>query len=605
MPFPFQREKKEKTDISRPALWKRLFQRRVLLQICLAGIIIALISWGALLFFLKYSGRSLFPSGSAGGESVFFRKLRDYDRAAGSPAAAGPADTESFSRLLDEIEKNALGVESHLSVLKRRRDLAAGASGSAAGHSWSGNAAALAAYRVSAERAAALFPHSGPLAALAAEGMIRSAIKDNAGLVPPLPEDEAGKLAEYAAVMGEDSRLKPAALSIYVLSGALSDPAQALTVLDGEALLQAAAEHRRFRGRESLVVDAAILAVLKKNAPVALERLKPLLEQTSGGNSGAALRLGAELIYDFGDPNKAAELFARSGDDRSISRQADSLVLAGRTDAARSLWTVLTSVSSGGLPTARDIRIRSLYNLAASTGDAEEATSVLERLFALDGKHLFGAIRYTRLLPAPRAIAILEDTSMPEWEALADLELLRRRLENWPIDRIIPETWLLINRHPGAEELYRWAGYYFVFQRRYYELPPLLRAAERNGFTGSWLDLQRAFEHIRQGRFGEAEGILLAIVAVQEAEISWEIYANLGRLMEAKRAYTTALEQYETAAAHVQEKTAAAKIQLHIARCLRALGQESESLRVLEYAQTLDSGNISVRLELDRGERFR
>jgi tetratricopeptide (TPR) repeat protein len=576
-----------------------------LLQTCLAGVIITLITGGMLAFFVKYSGRNNFFSGDTAEESAFFRKMRDYDRIAESLPAAGPADTERLIRLLDELEKHALGVESHLSVLKRRRALAVGGAGSAAGRSWSGNAAALAAYRVSSERAAAFFPHSEPLAALAAEGVIRSALRENAGASLSLQEASAGKLREYAAVMSGNPRFSPAALTVCVLSGDMADPARALTVPGGEALLQAGAEHRRFRGRESLILDAAILAVLKKDAPGALERIRPLLEQPAEGkNAGAALRLGAELLYDFGDPERAAELFARSGDDRSIARQADALVLAGRTNAARGLWTVLAAPSaggiSGGLPPSRDIRIRSLYNLAASAGSADEEAAALERLLTLDREHLFGVIRYTRLLPALRAIAILEDSALPDREALADLELLRRRREGWPIDRTVPETWLLINRHPETEGLYQWAGYYFVFQRRYYEVPPLLRAAERKGFTGSWLDLQRAMDHIRQGRLDEAEGILTAI---PNTDASWETHANLGRLLEAKRSYTAALESYETAAAKVRKKTEAAKVQLRIARCLRALGQERESLRVLEYAQSLDSENLTIRLERERVEQ--
>jgi tetratricopeptide (TPR) repeat protein len=580
------------------------------LQTCLAGIIITLITGGALAALIKYSGRSLFLPQDAEEEGVFFRKLREYDRAVESLPRAGPLDAEGLTRLLNELEKNALGVESHLSVLKRRRALAAGYAGradSASGRSWSGSSAALAAYLASSARAAAFFPHSEPLAAIAAEAMTRSAQRENAGVSPFLSGAAADTARRYAAVIGEDIRLAPAALSVYVLSGDMASPGQALAVPGGEALLAAASEHRRFRGRESLILDAAILAVLKNNAPGALERLKPLLEQPAqGGRAGAAPRFGAELLYDFGDPERAAELFARFGDDRSISRHADALVLAGRKDAARNLWTVLAAPALPGSTrgVSPDIRIRSLYNLAAAAGSADEEAAVLERLLALDGEHLFGVIRYTRLLPAPRAAAILEDSALPEKEALADLELLRRRREGWSIDRTVPETWLLINRHPEAEAVYQWAGYYFVLQRRYYEVPPLLRAAERNGFTGSWLNLQRALEHIRQGRLDEAEGILKAAGTLTAAPAaSWEINANLGRLLEAKRSYTAALESYETAASMVRKNTDAAKIQLRIARCLRALGRERESLRVLEYAQTLDSGNLNIRLERERVEQ--
>ncbi|MDR0387030.1 MAG: hypothetical protein LBH57_03245 [Treponema sp.] len=599
--------RKRKREESRPHKAKQpLFPARVLLQTCLAGVVITLITGGALAALIAYSGRSPFSPSQAAEEGVFFRKLRDYDRAAGSLPAADPGDTERLTRLLDELEKNALGVESHLSVLKRRRALAAGVTGPTAGRSWSGSDAVLAAYRLSATRAAAAFPHSGPLAAVAAEAVTRSTLRENAAAAPPFSGVTAERVEHYAVVMGEDARFAPAAFSVYVLSGGMATPDQALAVPGGEALFQATAEHRRFRGRESLILDAAVLAVLKNNAPQALERIGPLLEQQNG-NAGTAVRFGAELFYDFGDPRRAAELFARFGDDRGVARRADALVLAGQKDAARNLWAVLAAPAlpdmvseetPGGLPADRDIRIRSLYNLASTAVSADEEAAALERLLTLDREHLFGVIRYTRLLPAPRAIAILEDSSLPAREALADMELLRRRQEGWPIDRTVPETWLLINRHPEAEALYQWAGYYFVLQRRYHEIPPLLRASERNGFTGSWLNLQRALEHIRQGRLDEAERLLRTA-----AGASWEVHANLGRLLEAKRSYTAALESYETAASMVREKPDAGKIQLRIARCLRALGRERESLRVLEYAQTLDNDNLTIRLERERIEQ--
>jgi tetratricopeptide (TPR) repeat protein len=429
-------------------------------------------------------------------------------------------------------------------------------------------------------------------------------MRETAGASPLFSGVSADRVRQYADVLGGDPRLAPAALSVYVLSGGMGNPGQALAVPGGEALLTAGAEHQRLQGRESLILDAAVLAVLKGDTAGALERLRPLLEKPADwGNPGKPLRFGAELLYDFGDPERAAELFSRFTDDRSIARQADALVLAGRKDAARSLWTVLTASPggpSGGPSTARDILIRSFYNLAASANSAAEETAALDRLLTLDREHLCGVVRYTRLLPASRAVAILEGSSLPKWEALADLELLRRRQEGWSIDRTVPETWLLINRHPEAETLYQWAGYFFVLQRRYYEIPPLLRAAERNSLTGSWLDLQRALEHIRRNRFDEAEEILKA---VSSDAGSWEVNANLGRLLEAKRSYSSALESYEIAASLVREKTDGAKIQLRIARCLRALGRERESLKVLEYAQTLDGGNLNIRLERERVEQ--
>jgi tetratricopeptide (TPR) repeat protein len=563
-----------------------------------------------LAFFVKHSGQSFFLYRNIPEEGVFSRKLREYDQAVENSTAG---DGERLTGLLDDLEKTALGVESHLSVLKRRRAWAVGSGGSGAGRSWSGSDDALAAYKSSAVRAAAAFPYSGPLAAVAAEAVTRAALRESAGVSPPLSGVIADEVRRYAAAMSGDPRLAPLALGAYVLSGDMADPGTAVAIPNGEALLQAGAERRR--GRESLILNAAILAVLKNDAQAALERLAPLLEQPAGsGNPGEALRFGAELLYDFGDPQRAADLFARFGDDRGISRRADALVLAGQKDAARNIWAVLSapdlpgpppelpSPSEGSRTARQDIRIRSLYNLAAAAKDRDEEAAALERLLALDREHLFGMIRYTRLLPASRAVVILEDSVMIGPEPLADLELLRRRREVWTIDRTIPETWLLINRHPETEALYQWAGYYFAFQRRYYEIPPLLRAADRKGFTGSWLNLQRALEHIREGRL-DAAAELLKDGSRARAGGSWETSANLGRLLEARRSYTAALESYERAAALVRKNTDAAKIQLGIARCLRALGQERESLRVLNYAQTLDSGNLTIRLERERLEQ--
>jgi tetratricopeptide (TPR) repeat protein len=559
---------------------------------------------------MRYSGLNLFPPRELAEEGVFFQKLRNYDQAAENPSVTGQ-DAGQLIRLLDELEKIALGVESQLSVLKRRRALAvgyAGVAGSGAGRSWSGSDAALDAYRASAERVAASFPHSESLAAVAAEAATRSALRENSAVSPPLSGVIGDKVRQYATVMGADPRFAAVALSAYVLAGDMATPGRALSIPGGEELLLTAVERRGFQGWESLLLDAAILAVLKNDAPRALERLTPLLEQAEkSGIAEAVPRFEAELLYDAGEFERAADLFARLGDDWSMSRRADALVLAGRKDVARSLWTVLAApeVSGGSSSSSRDIRIRSLYNLAATAPDAKEETATLERLIALDREHLFGIIRYTRLLPALRAITILEDSTLADREALADLELLRRHQENWPMDRTVPETWLLINRHAESEALYQWASYYFAFQRRYYEIPPLLRATERKGFTGSWLKLQEALEHLRQGRFNEAEKILTDEGAGGDSTVSdsWEVHANLGRLLEAKRSYMMALKSYETAASIVQENKDAAKIQWRISRCLRALGQDRESLKVLEYAQTLDKENLTIRLERERVEQ--
>jgi hypothetical protein len=576
---------------------------QTLLLSCLAGVIITLIVGGSLGALAEYSGRPLFPPRGITEGGLFFRKLQDYDRSLGGlPGAERPA-AEQLSLLLDDLEKNALGVESHLSVLKRRRTLVRGGIGPEYD-------APLAAYRASAVRAATLFSHSEPLAAVAAEALTLSALRDQPS--PTLSGVIAGRVKEYGAVTGSDPRLAPLAFSVYVLAGDMGSPEKALTIPQGEQLLASVTGNAANTGRlsrNSLILDAAILRLLRKDPAGTMDQIRPLIDQAPGSAAKAsetAVRFAAELYYDYSDLGgssgleRSAELFAQFTDDMSIARRADALWLSGSRDQARRLWSVLAAPGSAGRPTGDpSILIRSLYNLGATAANAAEETAFLERLLGLNREHLYGVLRYTRLLSTARAIAILEDSGLAQQEALADLELLRRRQEGWPIDRVIPETWLLLNRHPQDATLYQWAGDYFDLQRRYDEIPHLLRTAERNGIEGSWLTLHRGLEYIRSGRVEDAER-LYKTIPVNEA--AWEINANLGRLMEAKQSYTSALEYYENAGIKVKKNTDAAVIQLRIARCLRALGREQESRRVLEYAQTLDKDNLNIRLELERSE---
>jgi tetratricopeptide (TPR) repeat protein len=183
---------------------------------------------------------------------------------------------------------------------------------------------------------------------------------------------------------------------------------------------------------------------------------------------------------------------------------------------------------------------------------------------------------------------------------LLDLELLRRRLEQWELPRSVAETWMLLGRHPGDERLYQWGAYFFERQRQYNETALLLNQSRMNGINGPWLGLHEAIARIREGRLNEAEALLQA-VSIDDAD--WQVSANLGLLQESRRAVSDALKSYETASSLVKDNADAAKIQLRIARCLRSLGRDQEIRRVLEYAQDLDPDNLNVRLELHRLER--
>jgi tetratricopeptide (TPR) repeat protein len=178
-----------------------------------------------------------------------------------------------------------------------------------------------------------------------------------------------------------------------------------------------------------------------------------------------------------------------------------------------------------------------------------------------------------------------------------DLELLRRRREAWPVDRIIAETRLLLGRHPEEEGLYQWGAYFFDYQRRYEETVQLLKNAGYHHLDGYWADLHKALALIREGKLNEGEELLKTIPG--SAGI-WQAPANIARVLEARRAPAAALEYYEIAAAMVKNGKAAAGIQLRIVQCLQALGRSPESRRILEYALDLDPENLNARMELRR-----
>jgi tetratricopeptide (TPR) repeat protein len=546
------------------------------------------------------SGGGFFPTRNISEEDTFYRDLRQYDALlAGSPA---PENPEPFNLMLDRLEKNALGVESHLAVLKRRRALAFG------------NPRFYPPYQQAARRAAAAFPYSQPLAAAALEALLR----EN----PGADKKQTEEMKDYAGRISE-SRLMPLVLAGHILSGGMKDPAAAASLPNLEALftltLPLLPGERFRRENEGLLLDLTILRTLEGDLSGAGARLADLLLPSPEGEPAApeTLRFAAEFFYNYGNPRRAAELFARFSDPGSLSREADALWLADLPGGARNIWTVLAAPQGpeqAGIDP--EIRARSLYNLAASAPDKPEETAHLNRLLAEgrlltsagngllspssggrgESSYLYGIIRYTRLVDGLRARAILEEGELRK-HPLLDLELLRRRSETWPVDRTIAETWLLLGRHPEDERLYQWGAYFFDYQRYYEETAQLLKVAGYHGITGPWADLHTGLSMIREGKLTEGEEQLKTIPA---AAGMWQAPANIARVLEARRSASAALEYYETAAALVKNRKAAAGIQLRIARCLRTLGRERESRRVLEYALDLDPENLNARLELRR-----
>jgi hypothetical protein len=526
-------------------------------------------------FLRLYSGGLFFDRWKRAREidgGTFSRELRRYDAILAEGRAPDP---EALSPLLDRLEQGALGVESRLSVLKRRRNLAL-------------SHGAVKDYGEAALRAAAAFPFSEPLAALAAEALILEE--------PRLDDDRKARLRQYGALLS-DPRFLPLALGLYILAGDMQNPARASAIPRGEALLDSAIS--RFRGEKQaeFLIDACILR-LPGDTEGAGALIIRLLQNPEAPEK--AYRFAAEYFYDHGNPLRAAEIFSRFSDEDSLLRQADALWLAGFPEGAQAIWTALASPGPAGQVLPPQAGARILYNLAALATEREEKLARLEKLLIRNPAHTYGVIAYSRLFDTPRAAAILAEMNPRQEDPLLDLELLRRRQDEWGIAKTIAETWLLLGRHPQDGRLYQWGAYYFDRQRQYGETAFLIQSCRLNQLGGSWLDLHEALGFIREGRIEEGEAILKNLS--QDTTV-WQVPANMARILESRRSTAAALEYYETAATLVKAPQDASGIQVRIARCLRALGRSQESRRVLEYALDLDPENLRARLELRRLEQ--
>jgi tetratricopeptide (TPR) repeat protein len=566
-----------------------------LIPVCFLGLFLLTAAASALAFFSFYPGWSA-PGRESGESDPFRRGLREYDALFSRVQPA--SDPGLFIRTLDRLEKNSMGVENRLSLLKRRRHLARL------------DGQFLASYREKALESAGAFPYSESLAAVAAESLL---------LGEEAPDEKALPRLKELASRIRGAALSPLALGIYVLCGDLEDISRAVAVPGLDELLAAALSQSPGaippRSLEGLSIDTALLKILKNDAPGAAAYINSLLLSPGAGRA-ELIRLGAEFFDAYGNPLRAAELFSTLPGESSLAMSAGALWLAGLGESARNIWTVLAA--GGNTSSDPAIRRRSLYNMAAAAVETGEKTAFLESLLAearqdkpwyedpagAEAAYIYGLIRYTRLLSAPRALAILETGGLGS-HPLLDLELRRRRGETLGLDRNIAETWLLLDRHEESEELYQWAAWYFDCQRQYQELGILIKsleqkAAKGGSFTGPWLELHRALGMMRENRLEEAVETLKTLAADPAAAKLWQIPANLARIMEARRSHQAALEYYELAAARAGSREAASAIQYRISRCMRALGQERESRRVLEYALDLNPDNLNARLELSR-----
>jgi tetratricopeptide (TPR) repeat protein len=615
-------------------------QRRtgLLGAVCLFGLVVFLILLGVLLFLSLYGGVPLFSPGAlwkglVGNRGSFAQALEEYDQ----KVREDPPSPRQRNALLDSLEKKSLDTENTLSVLKRRRALAL--------HAGDDSGQYFSAYIEAAQRARKAYPFSAQVGALAAEALIL-----NSGGTA-LSEEGIAEMRDLAALMSQGA-LQDISLALSVYSGAMGDPASARFL--PRELFTLICSLSQGEEREAYLVNACIRTVLEGDTREAIAMVNSLFD---AGLEAPPLRkesyrFGGEFFYDHGNFLRAAELFSFFTDDRGLARQGDALWLANFIDSARGLWTVAASSElpvSGGPSIPGDemapaaTRARALYNLASSAAGAGEEGRWLERLFAenteyQDGR-IFGIIRYSRLAPLDRALAILEQAG--DTEGLFDLEMLRRRSAEWTVSRTVAETWLLLNRHPHDGRLFEWAVWYFDFQHRYEESALALRNAGINRVEGPWSGLHRAFAQVRENLLDEAEKTLRSItrssglrtgMSEDETEIVsgrrrqplWQADANLGLLLEAAHNPQEALQHYEIAAGLLfaggqlvagepgipaagisPERRDAARIQLRIAGVLRSLGKEQESIRALDYAMDLDPENLEARLEKRRLDNSR
>ena len=520
---------------------------------------------------------------SDGRESRFHRMLGEYDfryrRVLGAGQTALRQELDGLEQELTRLERRAEGVEPWLSILKRRRQLT------------EHDPHYRQTYVQSSQRAALAFPHSEPIAAVAAAALVYDSAISREG--------EAA-LRGYLPLL-LDSRFAPIRLSLHVLLGDFAGPHRALADLPEDlSVPPGSAGQQQF---QAIFADLAILKILAGDTHAAVIDIWSGLAAASDAASPELIRLAAEFSYDFGDLLRSAELFSLLPDEAALGRQADALWLAGYSDSARGIWAIQADSSAA------------LYNLALTAQTREEAEPLLKRLTEQDTGDVyrdFGLIRYSRLFDAQRAIRILEAEKDAAKGAdrpiniLTELETLRRRTEIGEVARVIAETWMLVERFPDAEDLYQWGAWYFDLQRSYTESALLHSAAERHGFTGQWLGIYGALQQIREGSLDTAEEMLVKAVS-SEASDDWAAHANLGRVLETRRAPRQALASYERALAALTEsgppedwQRAASRIHARIAFCLRVLDRQNESREALERALELDPDNLKARLELSR-----
>ncbi|MCL2138874.1 MAG: hypothetical protein FWH41_05020 [Treponema sp.] len=558
---------------------------------------------------ITYSSGYGFSFGS-NSETNFGNQLAEYDYRYNRLIGSGQRsfqyqELDALSEELDKLEKYATQVESWLSVLKRRKQLADIDSG------------LIIAYHQSSQNARLAYPYSESIAAIAAANLIR-----NAAISPEMETQ-----LRIILPLLSNSQVMPARFGLHILLGDFGSPQKAAEYflqenkLPAELNMKELTDFTPANKTETMLLDLAILQILANDAQSAKSAI--LTAQLLHPLSQKIISLAAEYAYDFDDPLISAELFSMLPDRISAMRQADAFWIAEKVDDSIGIWKELITQPE----TEQNLLCRSLYNLAVIAKTQEETETHLERLLKEAGQddafRQYGLIRYSRLRDAEEAAVMLEEEKKPnpdmplinddQINALLELELIKRKAktENSEMSRIIAETWFLLDLFSGNENLYQWGAWYFQLQRYYSESALLLDMALRHNFEGQWLGVHRALQEIYEGRLGPAEEILQEAIEAAAEKGNWPAAANLGRVQEARREPELAISNYQLALPQLASskatnqadgKKTASRIWLRIALCHKFLRNTNECRQALKNALELNPDNINAKIELDRLE---
>jgi len=526
----------------------------------LAGLILLILICGAFIF-LYFGERSIWKNFRK--QDSFTSIMREYDMTAAENYGT-QREYDRLNRELNRLEKKAVSVESWLSVLKRRRLLA------------KEHPPSMENYRSSVNNALKAYPASQPVIAVAAAALVKDS---------PVSRETEAKLRGWLPFITDPS-FNMLRLSLHALLGDLNSPQKA-QALPGDIFSD---------GTEAVTVNLSLLKILRGDYRGASAEIQTL---ANGAPSPEAVRFAAEYNYDFGDILRSAELFSTLNTADALARQADALYLAGYTDSAVSIWTLLAKLPDE----------TSLYNLAVTSDNVADIAGYLETLVNLktvsnSNSRQFGLIRYSRFLEYTKALALLRGALdfPPKEYPYIDLEICKRLAQERNPGLQTAQTWLLLDRHEKDSDLYKWACWFFFFQREYKEALILLNRMDLLQLKEDWINIYKAIYFMIEGQLDQAQEFLRAVIPQDQ---DWYVSANYGRILEAMRSGARALEQYELAASKLQElgpqkNKTAANVQIHIARCFTAQKKPGDARRALLFALEFDPGNLTAQMELEK-----